>query len=274
MVVIGGVSPRKSRYALLAVENACQTHYADEYALNNIIDMTVQVVLQSGMNRTPRFTGQPAVAYYRVSTAKQGQSGLGLEAQQAAVLAFAQVDGLRIAAEVTEVETGTRKRRRPQLEAALEQTRRLGGVLLIAKLDRLARNVAFVSTLMESGVQFVAVDMPDADSLTLHVMAAVAEREAALISARTTAALAARKARGLPLGNPSNLTDAARLKAQEGNRSAAVTANRQAAGYAETLRGQGLSLAAVASRLNGDGFRTRTGSSWQPMQVKRMLDRL
>ena len=219
-------------------------------------------------------TGQSATAYYRVSTAKQGQSGLGLEAQKAAVLTFAQAHGLNVVTEVTELETGTRKRRRPQLEAALEQTRRLGGVLLIAKLDRLARNVAFVSALMESGVQFVAVDMPQADSLTLHVMAAVAEKEAAQISTRTRDALAARKARGLPLGNPGNLTDAARLKAQESNRNAAVTANRQAAGYAETLKAQGLSLAAVAARLNGDGFRTRTGSLWQPMQVKRMLDRI
>ena len=199
---------------------------------------------------------------------------MGLEAQKAAVLAFAQAHGLSVAAEVTELETGTRKRRRPQLEAALEQTRRLGGVLLIAKLDRLHRNTAAVSALMESGVRFVAVDMPDADSLTLHVMAAVAEREAALISARTRDALAARKARGLPLGTPGNLTDAARLKAQESNRSAAVTANKQAAGYADTLRRQGLSLAAVAARLNDDGFRTRTGSRWQPMQIKRMLDRL
>ncbi len=147
-------------------------------------------------------------------------------------------------------------------------------MLLIAKLDRLARNVAFVSTLMESGVKFVAADMPEADALTLHVMAAVAEREAQLISSRSKAALAARKARGLPTGNPGNLTDAARLNAQESNRSAAVTANRQAAGYAGTLRSQGLTLAAVAERLNDDGFRTRTGSLWQSMQVKRMLDRI
>ncbi|WP_415814909.1 recombinase family protein, partial [Deinococcus marmoris] len=152
----------------------------------------------------------PAVAYYRVSTAKQGQSGLGLEAQQAAVLAYARSKDLALTLEFTEVETGTRKRRRPQLETALAQTRRVGGVLLIAKLDRLARNVAVVATLMESGVRFVAVDMPEADNLTIHVMAAVAEREAQLISARTKAALAARKARGLKLGKPENLTPEAR----------------------------------------------------------------
>ncbi len=96
----------------------------------------------------------PAVAYYRVSTAKQGQSGLGLEAQRAAVLAYARGKDLELSLEFTEVETGTRKRRRPQLEAALDHTRRIGGVLLIAKLDRLARNVAVVATLMESGVRF------------------------------------------------------------------------------------------------------------------------
>ena len=131
----------------------------------------------------------PAVAYYRVSTVKQGQSGLGLEAQKAAVLVHARSQDLVLSSEFTEVETGTRKKRRPQLEAALEQTKRIGGVLLIAKLDRLARNVAVVAALMESGVRFVAVDMPEADNLTIHVMAAVAEREAQLISSRTKAAL-------------------------------------------------------------------------------------
>ena len=139
----------------------------------------------------------PAVAYYRVSSLKQGQSGLGLEAQQAAVFVHAQQQGLTISSELVEIETGTRKRRRPQLEAALKQTKRLGAVLLIAKLDRLARNVVVVAALMESGVRFVAVDMPEADNLTIHVMAAVAEREAQLISSRTKAALKAKKARGL-----------------------------------------------------------------------------
>ena len=225
------------------------------------------------MNRTPLHPGLPAIAYYRVSTAKQGASGLGLEAQQAAVLTFAQAHGLSVAAEVTEVETGTRKKHRPQLEAALEQTRRIGGVLLIAKLDRLARSVTVVSTLMDSGVRFVAVDMPDADALTLHVLSAMAQREAEMIATRTKSALAARKARGLSTGTPGNLTDAARLAAQASNRNAAITATRQATGYAATLRGQGLSLEAVAGRLNSDGFRTRQGAFWSATQVKRILDR-
>ena len=215
----------------------------------------------------------PAVAYYRVSTAKQGQSGLGLEAQQAAVLTYARSKDLELTLEFTEVETGTRKRRRPQLEAALEQTRRIGGVLLIAKLDRLARNVAVVATLMESGVRFVAVDMPEADNLTIHVMAAVAEREAQLISARTKAALAARKARGLTLGKPENLTPEARRAGSAASRARAISDMRTVAAYASALRSQGLSLRAVAAQLEGHGFKTRRGGPWSAVQVKRVLDR-
>ncbi|MFC5848581.1 recombinase family protein [Deinococcus petrolearius] len=215
----------------------------------------------------------PAVAYYRVSTQKQGQSGLGLEAQQAAVLTYARSKGLELVAEVTEIETGTRKRRRPQLEAALDQTRRLGGVLLIAKLDRLARNVAVVASLMESGVRFVAVDMPEADNLTIHVMAAVAEREAQLISARTKAALAARKARGLKLGKPENLTVEAQRRGAEASKQRAVQDMRTVAAYAGALQGQGLTLRAIAAQLEQHGFQTRQGGPWHAVQVKRVLER-
>lgn len=215
----------------------------------------------------------PAVAYYRVSTAKQGQSGLGLEAQRAAVMAHAKAQGLELVDEFTEIETGTRKRARPQLAAALERTRRTGGVLLIAKLDRLARNVAFVASLMESGVRFVAVDMSEADNLTIHVMAAVAEREAALISTRTKAALAARKARGLTLGKPENLTQEAREAGAAATRAAAVSAMRTAAAYSHNLRGQGRSLREIAAQLQAHGFRTRQGGDWSAVQVKRLLDR-
>ena len=141
------------------------------------------------------------VAYLRVSTDKQGRSGLGLEAQRAAVAAH--VDGTRgqIVSEFVEVESGRRKDR-PQLAAALDACRALRAILVIAKLDRLARNVAFVSNLMESGVEFVAADMPTVNRLTIHILAAVAEEEARMISARTKAALAAAKARGVRLGNP------------------------------------------------------------------------
>jgi DNA invertase Pin-like site-specific DNA recombinase len=213
------------------------------------------------------------VAYYRVSTAKQGQSGLGLEAQKAAVLIHARRQALVLGAEFTEVETGTRKRRRPQLEAALEQTKRLGGILLIAKLDRLARNVAVVAALMESGVRFVAVDMPEADNLTIHVMAAVAEREAQLISSRTKAALGARKARGLSLGKAENLNLEARQAGAKTNQTRAVHDMRTVAAYAGALRAQGLSLRAIAIQLEVHGFRTRQGGPWHPVQIKRVLDR-
>ncbi|MFC6593188.1 recombinase family protein [Deinococcus lacus] len=215
----------------------------------------------------------PAVAYYRVSTQKQGQSGLGLEAQRAAVLSYTASQGLSLVEEFTEVETGTKKRRRPQLEEALAHTKRVGGTLLIAKLDRLARNVAVVATLMESGVRFVAVDMPEADNLTIHVMAAVAEREAQLISSRTKAALAARKARGLKLGKPENLTLEARRKGAEVTRQRAINDMRTVAAYAGALRKQGLTLKAIALHLELHGFQTRKGGRWSPTQVKRVLDR-
>src|SRR3954466_11391511 len=135
------------------------------------------------------------VAYYRVSTAKQGASGLGLEAQREAVAGYLNGGNWQLAAEFTEVESG-RKNDRPELAKALAMCRRIGATLIIAKLDRLARNVAFVSNLMESGVEFVAADFPQANRLTIHILAAVAEHEREMISARTKAALAAAKARG------------------------------------------------------------------------------
>lgn len=154
----------------------------------------------------------PIVAYYRVSTARQGQSGLGLEAQRAAVAGHVANSGAPLVAEFVEVETGTRKRHRPELDRALAQARASGGVLVIAKFDRLARDVAFLSTLMNGDVPFRALDLPHASRFTLHVLAAVAEKEATDISERTKAALAAAKARGTKLGNPQNLTDHSRRR--------------------------------------------------------------
>ena len=141
------------------------------------------------------------VAYYRVSTDRQGASGLGLEAQRQAV-ARHMASGDRLLAEFTVVESGRRDANCPQLHAALAQCRRRGATLLIARLDRLARNVAFIAGLMESGADFVAVDMPQANRLTIHILAAVAEHEREMISARTRAALAQARARGQRLGNP------------------------------------------------------------------------
>src|ERR1700687_402779 len=141
------------------------------------------------------------VAYYRVSTARQGASGLGLEAQRAVVDQYFNGSDGKVIAEFTEVETGTRTDR-PQLVEALKACELYGAKLIIAKLDRLARNVAFISNLMDSSVEFVAVDFPQANRLTIHILAAVAEREREMISQRTKAALAAAKARGTKLGNP------------------------------------------------------------------------
>ena len=139
------------------------------------------------------------VAYYRVSTEKQGRSGLGLEAQQEAVRTHLNGGNWHLAAEVVEIESGKRNDR-PKLAEALRLCRLHGATLIIAKLDRLARNVAFISNLMESGVEFTAVDFPQANRLTVHILAAVAEHEREMISKRTKDALAAAKARGVKLG--------------------------------------------------------------------------
>src|SRR5207244_830921 len=140
------------------------------------------------------------IAYYRVSTKQQGTSGLGLEGQQAAVEAYARQAGARIIAKYTEVETGKRADR-PELEKALSHARRNKAVLVVAKLDRLARNVAFTSALMRAGADFICCDNPNANKLTIDILAAVAEDEAERISARTRAALSAAKKRGIKLGS-------------------------------------------------------------------------
>jgi DNA invertase Pin-like site-specific DNA recombinase len=154
------------------------------------------------------------VAYYRVSTPRQGQSGLGLEAQEASVTDYSRRGGHRILASYREVESGKRADR-PELIKALAHAKRARAILIIAKLDRLARNVAFLANLLESGAEFLACDNPTANRLTIHILAAVAEDEARRISERTKAALAAYKARGGQLGTPGNLTAAAGLKRAE-----------------------------------------------------------
>lgn len=140
------------------------------------------------------------IAYYRVSTDRQGASGLGLDAQRQAVAGF--VGTGQLVAEFTEIESGRRHTNRPQLLGALAECRKRRAVLLIARLDRLARNVAFISALMENGTDFIACDMPTATRLTIHILAAVAEHEREMISKRTKAALVEAKRRGMKLGNP------------------------------------------------------------------------
>ena len=210
-------------------------------------------------------------SYFRVSTARQGQSGLGLEAQQAAVLRFLPADAVRVA-DYVEVESG-RKSARPQLLTAIALAHREDAVLLVAKLNRLARSVAFLATLMESRVRFQAVDLPAADEFTLHILAAVAQKEAAAISSRTRDALAAKKARGFTLGTPANLTPAARangLVTRQANAQANVQ-NRQAAQLATLLHATGATLRAIATQLNQSGYCTRRGKAFHPMGVQRLL---
>jgi len=219
------------------------------------------------------------VAYYRVSTDRQMRSGLGLETQRAAVREFVNGHG-NLLTEYTEVETGKRADR-PELTKALANARRQGATLVIAKLDRLARNVAFTAKLMESGADFLACDMPEANKLTIHILAAVAEDEARRISERTKAALAAYKRRGGKLG-------AARPECREITRKAArkgspIGATRVAAqarcAYADLLptiqelRLAGNSLREIAAELDAAGHVTRKGRTWNATQVKRVLDR-
>jgi DNA invertase Pin-like site-specific DNA recombinase len=218
------------------------------------------------------------VCYYRVSTQKQGRSGLGLEAQQKAVRDHLNGGNWKVVGEFTEVETGKRADR-PQLAAALAACRLHSAKLIIAKLDRLARNVHFISGLMESKVDFVAVDFPQANRLTVHILAAVAEHEAKMISERTKAALAAAKARGVKLGGDRHahkLTDDARAMGR-----AVITdrARQRAADIARTieaLQAAGTtSLRGIAAELNNRGIPTATGiGTWQAAQVSRLLARL
>lgn len=210
------------------------------------------------------------IAYYRVSTDRQGRSGLGLDAQRAAVAAYVAGQG-ELAAEFTEVESGKRHDNRPQLAAALVACRKQKAILVIARLDRLARNVHFISGLMESKVEFVAVDIPDANRFTLHMMAAFAEHEREMISQRTKDALAVVKARGTKLGNPRPAAAAA-LAAAAVSRKADIFAGPLRP-MLETMRQQGKTLQAIADELNTRGIKTARGNMWQPQTVKNVLAR-
>lgn len=208
------------------------------------------------------------IAYYRVSTDKQGKSGLGLEAQQAAVAAYTHGRG-QLATEYTEIESG-KKNDRPQLAAALAECRRAKARLIIAKLDRLARNVHFISGLMESGVDFVACDMPDANRLTLHILAAVAEHEREAISTRTKDALAAARRRGARLGNP---RPAASLTKGRATVEAHLETHRtRVQPLIAELHGQGLGFSAIARELNQRGIPTARGRQWKAQTVKLHLN--
>lgn len=224
------------------------------------------------------------VAYFRVSTKQQGESGLGLEGQASAVETFAKQGGKPIVARYIEVETGKRADR-PELAKALAHARRAKATLVVAKLERLARNVAFTSALMRAGVDFLCCDNPHANKLTIHILAAVAEDEAERISARTKAALAAAKARGTLLGSARpghwNGKEDVRTAALAKARTAASKTITEKANEAYTdlqpmmkeLRDKGNSLQAIADELNAQCHTTRRGKPWNPMQVSRVLER-
>ncbi len=213
------------------------------------------------------YMSQPHVAYYRVSTDRQGKSGLGLDAQRAAVAAYLAGRGEKIA-DFTEIESG-KKNDRPQLAAALTVCRKQKARLIIAKLDRLARNVHFISGLMESGVDFVAVDMPEANRLTLHILAAVAEHEREMISQRTKAALEQAKARGTQLGNPRPAASLARGRVVK--EAHLVAYRTQMRPLILELHDQGWGQRAIARELNHRGLSTVRGKQWTAVQVANLL---
>jgi len=220
------------------------------------------------------------ISYLRVSTARQGVSGLGLEAQRAAVAAHIASGGHTLVTEYVEVESG-RKADRPQLAAALTTCKLHRATLVIAKLDRLARNVAFISNMMDGGVDFVACDMPHANRLTLHLLAAIAEHEREMISQRTKAALQAAKARGKRLGNPNGaavLVAYAGQAARLGALKRAEKASQRADAVGHVIRdvvASGIEGSrAIAVALNERAIPSPSGGIWHEEQVRRTMARL
>jgi len=205
------------------------------------------------------------VSYLRVSTAEQGQRGLGLEAQRHAVCEYINRVSCELLAEFVEIESGGRNNR-PQLKAAIELCKKQKATLIIAKLDRLARNVAFISTLMESGISFIAADNPHANKLMIHMLAAFAEHERDQIRARTKAALAAAKARGIVLGRYG------REVLSRQNRAKAVELARELAPVLTELRGH-LTFEEMARVMNERGIPTARGRRWHAATVHRLFRR-
>ncbi|MGI4746623.1 MAG: recombinase family protein [Janthinobacterium lividum] len=218
-----------------------------------------------------------AVSYLRVSTAAQGRSGLGLEAQRQAIAAFAAAEGIIIVAEQIEVETGKGSdalERRPKLKAALAEARSLGCPVLVAKLDRLSRDVAFVAGLMSERVPFVVAELgADADPFTLHLFAALAEKERAMISRRTRDALAAKKAQGVKLGGyrggrkPDSAAGVAASQAKADDFAAVMVP------IVRTMLAGGMSLRGVATALSAKGVKTARGGAWTATAVTNVLAR-
>jgi len=211
------------------------------------------------------------IAYFRVSTSRQGNSGLGLEAQKAAVLSF--LNNKPLLAEFTDIETG-KNDFRPELIKAIDIAKQTNSTLVIAKLDRLSRNLTFISTLMDTKVKFICCDMPDANELTISIFGALAQWERQRIADRTRSALTALKARGKKLGTPENFTEQARklgtIKLQQIAQS--NPNNQKARKVVNLLHKNGKSLREIAIELNEAGFKTSRGSNFGPEQVRRLIN--
>jgi DNA invertase Pin-like site-specific DNA recombinase len=219
---------------------------------------------------------QQSVAYYRVSTARQGRSGLGIEAQRDVVARFAVAEGFELVAEFVEIETGKGADaldRRPELATALATGRRLKCPVIVAKLDRLSRDVAFVAGLMAQRVPFIVAELGrDADPFMLHLYAALAEKERRLISDRTKAALAVAKGQGKRLGNPNGAVALARARVAQAQ--AADEFAQSLLPTIESLRAAGVTkLRDIAEALNQRGVRTVRGATWHVSNVKNLIDR-
>ena len=228
------------------------------------------------MTKDPKLPDGRFIAYYRVSTRRQAQSGLGLEAQREAVRTYLANGGWPPLAEFVEVESG-RRNDRPKLQKALVSCRLHNATLIIAKLDRLSRDVEFTANLMNSDVDFVAVDFPQANRLTIHILAAVAEHEREMISKRTKDALAAAKARGVKLGNDgSNLSNRSEgsAKGVAAIRAKAESRARDLLPVIREIQSTGAgSLRKIAAVLNDRAIPTARGRQWSAVQVQRVIQR-
>lgn len=215
------------------------------------------------------------VSYLRVSTQKQGYSGLGLEAQREIIEQH--LKDKKPIAEFVEIESG-RHNERPKLKEALELCRKTGANLIVAKMDRLSRNVAFTSQLLESDVEIVFCDFPQANKMMIHIVSAIAQYEAELTSTRTRQALQAKKSRGCKLGNPEHLMDKHEEAIEASNKTNRKKAhenpnNKRAVALLRSLVKQGLSLQQMADTLNDEGFQTSKGYKFQPTTVQRLIKR-
>ena len=214
------------------------------------------------------------IVYYRVSTKKQGQSGLGLDAQRTIVENY--IKNNKVIAEFTEIETG-KSANRPQLNKALQSCKENNATLVVAKMDRLARNLHFVTSLQAANIDFVCCDMPSANRLTIHIIAAIAENEAQLISQRTKQALAEKKKQGVKLGNPHNngLTEKSIAKGRNIRKENALSneRNKQAGTLILSMRNNGAKWSEIVGQLNKNGFKTRKECNFNITTVKRLYFR-